>query len=60
MAEPKKWTLLQPAIDAEQAWLVGDKQAGDEFDHDFETEDTERAVIAAGWVEPADTKGGKK
>jgi hypothetical protein len=59
MAE-KTWRLLQQAVDAEIGWLVGDKKAGAEFEHEFPSHDVERAVVAAGWVEPADTKGGKK
>ena len=56
----KTYTLQQEAIDR-QADFVADMQAGDEFEHDFG--ESETAVIAAGWVEPAEEpkkKGGNK
>lgn len=60
------YRLLDEAINR-QADFVGDKTAGDEFDHDFGQH--EKAVIAAGWVERTDAeaaddeaakKGGRK
>jgi hypothetical protein len=56
----QKWLLKKQAFDAGADWLTGGKEVDEEFDHDFDNPDTERAVVAAGWVEPADSKGGKK
>ena len=58
----KNYRLLQQAVDA-GADFVGDKQPGDEFEHDFYNQasgiNSEQAVIAAGWVEPVEDKSAK-
>jgi hypothetical protein len=57
-----RYKVLEEAITRQAAFAEG-LEAGAEIEHDF-GHDTEKAVIAAGWVERLDTedapKGGKK
>lgn len=50
----KTYVLKQEGIDA--GWAEGEAESEVELD----LGDSEQALIAAGWVEPVEEKGGKK
>lgn len=54
----KTFRLLEQGAESQFAAFDG-REVGDEFEHDF-GHDAERAVIAAGWVEPVEEKTSEK